>query len=121
MNLHTPATGNDISTLVEDAHALMATTADKAGKKVEKARKRLAAALESAKKIIGNGVGNAVEISAISEGGRSGTHQPASCSQNLGNLSGRRPFVMRCNWSGGLGCSFGRGHDESALMKSQLG
>jgi hypothetical protein len=121
MNLHTRQTGNDLSTPVEDAHALMASTANMAGKKVEKARKRLATALESAKKIIGWCGVNAVEIPAISEDGRLGTDQTTSRHQNLGNLSGGRPFVMRCNWSGQSAWSFGRRPDESAFMKSQLG
>jgi len=42
---------NDISTLAEDARALMAATADVAGERVEEARERLAAALESAKEM----------------------------------------------------------------------
>ena len=42
-----------MGTLVEDARGLMAATADVAGEKVSEARKRLAAALESGKKIIG--------------------------------------------------------------------
>lgn len=54
MNKHTPATSNDMGTLAEDAHALMAATADVAGEKVSAARKRLAAALERAKEIAGN-------------------------------------------------------------------
>jgi len=110
-----------MNTLVEDAHALMVSTADIAGRKVEKIRSRLAAALESAKKIIGCAGGNAVEISAIAEDGSSGTDQTVSRPQNIGNINVRRPLVMRCHWSGRSGWSFGRGHDESALMKSQLG
>jgi ElaB/YqjD/DUF883 family membrane-anchored ribosome-binding protein len=54
MNKHTQATGNDLGTLAEDARALMAATADVAGEKVGEARKRLAAALESAKDIASN-------------------------------------------------------------------
>jgi ElaB/YqjD/DUF883 family membrane-anchored ribosome-binding protein len=42
-----------MGTLAEDAHALMAATADVAGEKVEDARKRLAAALERGKDIYG--------------------------------------------------------------------
>jgi len=41
-----------MGTLAEDARALMAATADVAGEKVGEARKRLAAALESGKKIL---------------------------------------------------------------------
>ncbi|HAO80735.1 MAG TPA: hypothetical protein DCQ92_17540 [Verrucomicrobia subdivision 3 bacterium] len=54
MNQPTQATSNDLGTLAEDARALMAATADVAGEKVSAARKRLAAALESAKEIAGN-------------------------------------------------------------------
>jgi len=54
MNKQTQAIGNDIGTLAEDARALMTATADVAGEKVGEARKRLAAALESAKEIAGN-------------------------------------------------------------------
>jgi len=42
---------NDITTLAEDARALMAATADVAGEKVAEARNRLAMALESGKEI----------------------------------------------------------------------
>ena len=54
MNKETQAVKNDIGQLAEDAHALMTATADVAGEKVGEARKRLAAALESAKEIAGN-------------------------------------------------------------------
>ena len=53
MNKHTHATRNDMGTLVEDARALMAATADMAGDKVGNARRRLAGALEHAKEIAG--------------------------------------------------------------------
>ena len=46
MNRHTHTTTNDMGTLVEDARALIAATADVAGDKVGEARQRLAAALE---------------------------------------------------------------------------
>ena len=42
-----------MSTLAEDARALMAATADVAGDKIGEARKRLAAALESGKELAG--------------------------------------------------------------------
>jgi ElaB/YqjD/DUF883 family membrane-anchored ribosome-binding protein len=54
MSKHTQATDNDMGTLAEDARALMAATADVAGEKVSEARKRLTAALESAKNIASN-------------------------------------------------------------------
>lgn len=53
MNKQTQATSNDMGTLVEDARALVAATADVAGEKVSEARKRLAAALESGKEMYG--------------------------------------------------------------------
>ena len=45
---------NDLSTLAEDARALMAATADVAGEKVGEARERLAVALENVKEMAGN-------------------------------------------------------------------
>ncbi len=61
MNKQTQANDNDLSTLAEDARALMAATADVAGEKVGEARKRLAAALESGKQIYGRVREKAVE------------------------------------------------------------
>jgi ElaB/YqjD/DUF883 family membrane-anchored ribosome-binding protein len=54
MSKETQTTGNDMGQLAEDARALMTATADVAGEKVGEARKRLAAALESAKHIAAN-------------------------------------------------------------------
>lgn len=45
--------GNTLGTLAEDALALMSATADVGGEKVVEARKRLASALESGKKLYG--------------------------------------------------------------------
>ena len=53
MSKPTEATHNDLGTLAEDARALMSATADVAGDKVSEARKRLAAALDSAKHMAG--------------------------------------------------------------------
>ena len=61
MNKHAQAINNDMGTLAEDARALMAATADVAGDKVADARKRLSAALESAKDIAGKVRDKAVE------------------------------------------------------------
>jgi ElaB/YqjD/DUF883 family membrane-anchored ribosome-binding protein len=52
---------NDLSTLAEDARALMIATADVAGEKVGAARQRLAAALERGKEIYGRVHEQAVE------------------------------------------------------------
>jgi ElaB/YqjD/DUF883 family membrane-anchored ribosome-binding protein len=50
MNKPSETTSNETHTLAEDARALMDATADVAGEKVGDARKRLAAALERAKR-----------------------------------------------------------------------
>ncbi len=54
MSKETQAITPDVGQLAEDARALMAATADVAGEKVGEARKRLAAALDSAKHIAAN-------------------------------------------------------------------
>jgi ElaB/YqjD/DUF883 family membrane-anchored ribosome-binding protein len=61
MGKHKQADENDTGTLAEDARALMAATADVPGDKVAEARKRLAAALESGKELIGRAREQAVE------------------------------------------------------------
>lgn len=61
MNKQTQAISNDMSQLAEDAHALMAATADVAGEKVGEARRRLAVALERGKEIYGRVRDKAVE------------------------------------------------------------
>src|SRR5471032_3068046 len=61
MNQPTEATANELSSLAEDARALMAATVDVAGEKVGEARKRLAAALESAKEMAARVRDKAVE------------------------------------------------------------
>jgi len=61
MEKQTYRDANDMSTLAEDARALMVATADVAGEKVSEARKRLAAALERGKEIAGRVRDQAVE------------------------------------------------------------
>ena len=61
MNRQTQAYNHEMDTLAEDARALMTATADVAGDKVGEARKRLAAALDSAKEIAGRVRDKAVE------------------------------------------------------------
>lgn len=61
MNDPTPTAENDMGSLAEDARALMAATAEVAGDKVGEARKRLAAALETGKKVMGRVKDKAVE------------------------------------------------------------
>jgi ElaB/YqjD/DUF883 family membrane-anchored ribosome-binding protein len=54
MNQDTPTASSDTGQLAEDAQALLSATANVAGDAVAVARKRLAAALESAKAVAGN-------------------------------------------------------------------
>ena len=67
MNKHTKEESPDMSTLAEDARALMAVTADVAGEKVSEARKRLAAALESGKELYGRVRDKAVEGAKVAD------------------------------------------------------
>lgn len=53
MNSETQTSSGDLGQLAENAHELMAATADVAGENVATARKRLAAALEGAKAMAG--------------------------------------------------------------------
>jgi ElaB/YqjD/DUF883 family membrane-anchored ribosome-binding protein len=61
MDKHKQTGENDLSTLAEDARALMAATADVAGDKVAEARRRLAAALDSGRQVFGRVREKAVE------------------------------------------------------------
>jgi ElaB/YqjD/DUF883 family membrane-anchored ribosome-binding protein len=61
MNKQKESSSHDMGDLAEDAHALMAATADVAGEKVGEARQRLAVALERGKEIAGNVRDKAVE------------------------------------------------------------
>lgn len=61
MTKQTHAMDNEMSQLADDARALMAATSDVAGEKVAEARKRLAAALDSAKEIAARVRDKAVE------------------------------------------------------------
>ena len=61
MTKQTKAMNNEMGQLADDARALMTATADVAGEKVADARKRLAAALDSAKDMAGRVRDRAVE------------------------------------------------------------
>ena len=89
MDKHTQATSNDLGTLAEDARALMAATADVAGEKVGEARKRLAAALESGKKIFGQVKDKAVEgAKATDEAVREHPYQAIGIALGVGAIVG---------------------------------
>ncbi len=68
MNKQTQAISDDVSQLAEDAHALMAATADVAGEKIEEARKRLAVALERGKEVYGDVREQAVKGAKAADG-----------------------------------------------------
>ena len=97
MNKHTHTPGNDMGTLAEDARALMAATADVAGEKVGEARKRLTAALESARDVAGRVRDRAVEgAKAADEAVREHPYQAIAIGVGLGAILG---FLVarRCN------------------------
>ena len=89
MNTHKSATSHDLGSLAEDAHALMTATADVAGEKVGEARKRLAAALESAREIAGRIRDKAVEgAKATDEAVREHPYQSIGIALGVGALIG---------------------------------
>jgi ElaB/YqjD/DUF883 family membrane-anchored ribosome-binding protein len=89
MDKQTQTTSSDLGTLAEDARALMAATADVAGEKVGEARKRLAAALESGKKILGQVKDKAVEgAKATDEAVREHPYQALAIAFGVGAIAG---------------------------------
>lgn len=101
MSKHTQAINNDMGTLAEDARALMAATADVAGEKVGEARKRLTAALESAKDIASSVRDKAVEgAKAADEVVREHPYQAIGIALGVGALIGFLA-ARRCSRSSG--------------------
>jgi ElaB/YqjD/DUF883 family membrane-anchored ribosome-binding protein len=99
MNKQNHTSGNDLSTLAEDARALMAATADVAGEKVGEARERLAAALESAGDIAGRIRKKAVEgAKAADEAVREHPYQAIAIGVGVGLIVG---FLLGSRRSGG--------------------
>jgi ElaB/YqjD/DUF883 family membrane-anchored ribosome-binding protein len=97
MDKQTQATSNDMGTLAEDARALMAATADVAGEKVSEARKRLAAALERGKMILGRVKEKAVESAkATDEAVHGHPYQAIGIALGIGALIGYL-VVRRCS------------------------
>ncbi|HLX96278.1 MAG TPA: DUF883 family protein [Verrucomicrobiae bacterium] len=89
-----------MGTLAEDARALMAATADVAGEKVSEARKRLAAALESGKKILGRVKDKAVEgAKATDEAVREHPYQALAVAFGIGAIAGYL-ISRRCSRNG---------------------
>ena len=100
MNKHTQAINNELDTLAEDARALMTATADVAGEKVGEARKRLAAALDSAREIAGRVRDKAVEgAKAADQAVRDKPYHAIGIAFGVGAIVGY--FVMRrCSRNG---------------------
>jgi len=100
MDKQTHATSSDMGTLAEDARALMAATADVAGEKVSEARKRLAAALESGKQILGRVKDKAVEgAKATDEAVREHPYQALAIAFGVGAIAGYL-ISRRCSRNG---------------------
>ena len=100
MNRHTQAHNNEMNTLAKDARALMTGTADAAGERVGEARKRLAAALDSAKEIAGRVRDQAVEgVKAADQAVRDKPYQAIGIAFAVGAVVAY--FVMRrCSRNG---------------------
>ena len=89
MNKQTNTVSDAMGTLAEDAGALMTATADVAGEKVSEARKRLAAALDSAKEVAGRVRDKAVEgAQAADKTVRENTYQAIGIAFGVGALVG---------------------------------
>ena len=100
MSKQTQAIANDLGTLAEDARALMTATADVAGDKVGEARKRLAAALDSAKEIAGRVRDKAVEgAKAADQAVRDNPYQAIGIAFGVGAVVGYL-VVRRCSRNG---------------------
>jgi ElaB/YqjD/DUF883 family membrane-anchored ribosome-binding protein len=100
MDKETQATSNDMGTLAEDARALMTATADVAGDKIAEARRRLAAALDSGKKILGRVKEKAVEgTKATDEAVHEHPYQAIAVAFGVGALVGYL-VVRRCARNG---------------------
>jgi ElaB/YqjD/DUF883 family membrane-anchored ribosome-binding protein len=89
MDKHKHADENNMGTLAEDARALVAATADVAGDKVAEARKRLTAALDSGKELMGRVREKAVEhAKAADQVVRDNPYQTVAFAFGVGALIG---------------------------------
>jgi ElaB/YqjD/DUF883 family membrane-anchored ribosome-binding protein len=89
MNKETQSISDDIGQLAEDAQALMNATADVAGEKVGQARKRLAAALETAKGVAGSVRDKAIAgAKAADQTVRENPYQAIAIGVGLGMVAG---------------------------------
>jgi ElaB/YqjD/DUF883 family membrane-anchored ribosome-binding protein len=89
MDEQTQPNSGEISSLAEEARALMAATADVAGEKVSEARRRLAAALDGGRKIFGRAKEKAVEgAKATDEALREHPYQAIGIAFGVGAIVG---------------------------------
>ena len=89
MDKHKQTGENDMGTLAEDARAFMAATADVAGDKVAETRKRLAAALDSGKQVLGRVREKAAEgAQAADEAVRENPYQTIAIAFGVGAVVG---------------------------------
>jgi len=100
MDKHTHTEPNNLGTLAEDARALMAATADVAGDKVGEARKRLAAALDGGRQILGRVKDKAVEgAEATDQAVREHPYQAIAIALGVGAILGYLT-ARRCSGKG---------------------
>ena len=89
MEKHEHTDENTLKTLAEDARALLAATADVAGDKVNEARKKLTAALDNSKAMLGRvREGVSSQAKAADEVLRTNPYQAVFISFGLGALVG---------------------------------
>ena len=97
MDKQKQATTPDLSTLADDARALVAATADVAGEKVSQSRKRLADALESGKEVYGRVRQKAVEgAEAADQCVREHPYQAIGIACGIGAIIG---YLVACRCS----------------------
>jgi len=87
-----------MGTLAEDARALVAATADVAGDKVAEARKRLAAALDSGKELLGRVREKAVKHAQTADQVvRDNPYQTVAIALGVGAVIGYLLAARRCS------------------------
>jgi ElaB/YqjD/DUF883 family membrane-anchored ribosome-binding protein len=98
MNTHTDAISKDLSTLAEDARALMAATADVAGEQVKEARQRLGVALDKGREIYGRAREKATEGAKVAnQAVHEHPYQAVAIAFGVGALLGYLASRRRCH------------------------
>jgi ElaB/YqjD/DUF883 family membrane-anchored ribosome-binding protein len=100
MDKQTQANSGEMGTLAEDARALMAATAAVPGERISEARNRLAAALDSGRKIFGRAKEKAVEgAKATDQALREHPYPALALAFGIGTIVGYI-LVRRCSRDG---------------------